>query len=234
MCVCVCTVCGGGVALMLMQHFVSLCHSPANFPPTFAFKSSCSGNVLSGLPPVASDTHPLTGRPKLLYLQRNSLAMNNTRSAKRWVGDKGVRTGVVAYFEPVRQENTVGKHKIDTSVVSDLSGRENAEPGIQRQDDSWRQVRCSSCIFLCIQNMIKILLDSLMVPENKFAETHALSISQRRIFSKSERPHSERSGPSSQEVINVVSALLKDTCLLCYAHMPGLNRSLALFRCTVG
>lgn len=32
----------------------------------------------------------------------------------------------------------------------------------------------------------------------------------------------------------MVSAQLKDTCLLCYAHMTGLNRSLALFTCTVG
>lgn len=54
---------------MLIQHFVALCHSSANFPPTSAFKSSYCWSILSGLPMIASNARQLTGRPKLLYLQ---------------------------------------------------------------------------------------------------------------------------------------------------------------------
>lgn len=60
---------------------------------------------------VVSDTRQLTGRPKLLLFTKNTLAMNNTGSAKLWVGDKGIgkrfwltssRSGKKTQFENTR------------------------------------------------------------------------------------------------------------------------------------
>lgn len=84
-------VCSGGVALMLIQQFVSLCHSSINSPSTFALISSYSWNVLSGMPMVASDTRQLTGWPKLLYLQRTASPWIIQEVPSTRVGDKGAR-----------------------------------------------------------------------------------------------------------------------------------------------
>lgn len=86
--------------------------------------------------------------------------MNNTGSAKHRVSDKGARERFwLASSRSDKKTRPEKTTKIDTSVVSDLSSWDNAVPGIQKQDDSWRQVGCSSCIFLSITNRIQILLD---------------------------------------------------------------------------
>lgn len=86
------------------------CHTFTNVPPTFAFKSSYSGNVLSGLSMVASDTRKLTGRPKLLYLQRTASPWIIQDVPSIWrQGSKGGSGLLLA--------GQARKHKIDTSIV---------------------------------------------------------------------------------------------------------------------
>lgn len=158
--------------------------------------------------------------------------MNNTGRAKYRVGNMGGRKGFRLISSRSIKKKTVGKHKTNACVVSDLSERKQSVESIQQQHDSWRQVGCSGCIFLSIPSTIKILLDSPMSAGKPICRNACITETHFQL--QSEWLHSERSGPSSLEVINAVSALLKDTCPLCYTHMPGSNRSLALLRCTVG
>lgn len=155
--------------------------------------------------------------------------MNNT--AQGWRQGKWGRGSGLFQAGQVRKH---GWKTQDGCICSEWSVREKAERG-EHSAARWRQVGCSSCIFLSIPDTIKMC--SRFSDEcrgNQFAETHVLSIAQRGIFSYSQNGCIQREeGCHHCGVINVVSALLKDTCLLGYAHMPGLNRFLALLRYTV-
>ena len=113
---------------------------------------------------VASDTRHLTGRPKLLYLQRPASPWiihqvpSTGLEAKEWGRGSGLLGAGQARKHSWKKKNQ------DRYICSEWSVkyRENAKPGIEKEDDSWRQARRSSCIFLSIPNTIQILLDSLM------------------------------------------------------------------------
>lgn len=190
---------------------------------------------MSGLPLVPSDTRQLTGRPKLLYLQSTASAMNNTGSARLRGWRQGSGEEFLAYLDSVRQEKTVIK-KTHRYIYSQCSVKQR-ECRAGRSATRWFMKKgrdAPAASSSASQTWLKFSSTLWWASENKFAETYILSTLQRDFLSESGWLLWEGSGPTSLRVINVVSTLLKDTCLLCYAHMPGLNRSPALLRCTMG